>query len=190
MTHSRRFYALAALDFGCRAWSSRRVHDIWMSGLAAALLVGAKSQQSAASFAVGPARGAAAAACKKRAVVTAAVALIAALVSFLPTAALKRHYCHDWSGLNLERAGNEHENPFVGIWGNALLFLMGQFRAALFFPLGAGGGTSMRCLFCRTRLLRRWVANFEDGFHILGELPIEDTTGIGFGISVLVASSF
>src|SRR6267142_3151749 len=32
------------------------------------------------------------------------------------------------------------------------------------------------------------VANFEDGFHILGELPIEDTTGIGFGISVLVAS--
>src|SRR5438552_2163743 len=36
-------YALAAVDFACRAWSSRRVSDLWYSVLAAALLTGAKA---------------------------------------------------------------------------------------------------------------------------------------------------
>jgi len=36
-------YALAAMDFACRAWKSRRVSDLWLSLLGAALLVGAKA---------------------------------------------------------------------------------------------------------------------------------------------------
>src|SRR5207244_8967318 len=36
-------YALAALDFACRAWVSRRPSDLWHSLLAAALLTGAKA---------------------------------------------------------------------------------------------------------------------------------------------------
>jgi hypothetical protein len=36
-------YALAALDFGLRAWGSRRGSDLWLSVLAAALLTGAKA---------------------------------------------------------------------------------------------------------------------------------------------------
>jgi hypothetical protein len=33
------------------------------------------------------------------------------------------------------------------------------------------------------------VANFETGFYTLGELPVEDSAGIGFGISWLLAIS-
>src|SRR5882724_5524606 len=36
-------YALAAVDFACRAWSTRRISDLWHSVLAAALLTGAKA---------------------------------------------------------------------------------------------------------------------------------------------------
>src|SRR5438309_1055628 len=36
-------YALASLDFGCRAWASKRVSDLCHSLLAAALLTGAKA---------------------------------------------------------------------------------------------------------------------------------------------------
>src|SRR5438445_1846344 len=36
-------YALAGLDFACRAWASRRASDLWHSALAAALLTGAKA---------------------------------------------------------------------------------------------------------------------------------------------------
>ncbi len=34
------------------------------------------------------------------------------------------------------------------------------------------------------------VANFEGGFYEIGELPIEDSAGIGFGLSVLLLISF
>jgi len=36
-------YALAAMDFGLRAWESRRASDLWLSFLSAALLTGAKA---------------------------------------------------------------------------------------------------------------------------------------------------
>jgi hypothetical protein len=180
-------YALAAIDFGCRAWSSRRLGDLWMSGLAAALLVGAKASNLPLllpwALLVLPLLPLA----KKKPLLTAGMALIAALVSFLPTAALNIVYCHDWSGLNLERAGMNMKNPIVGIWGNALLFLMSNF-APPFFPL-AGWWNQHALSILPRGIVAPMIANFEDGFQILGEMPIEDTTGIGFGISILVAAS-
>ena len=35
-------FALAAIDFGCRAWASQRVQDLWLSILAMALVTGTK----------------------------------------------------------------------------------------------------------------------------------------------------
>jgi hypothetical protein len=177
-------YALAAIDFGCRAWSSRRVSDLWMSGLAAALLVGAKASNLPLllpwALLVLPLLTLV----KKSPVSTVALVLVAALVSFLPTAILNDFYCHDWSGLNLERAGMNMKNPLVGIWGNGLLFLLGNF-APPFFPLAAWWNQNALSILPHA-IVGPMVANFEQGFHVLGELPIEDTAGIGFGISVLV----
>jgi hypothetical protein len=180
-------YALAAIDFGCRAWSSRRVGDLWMSGLAMALLVGAKASNLPLllpwALLVLPLLPLA----KKRPILTVAVVLVAALVSFLPTAILNIIYCHDWSGLNLERTGMNMKNPIVGIWGNVLLFLVGNL-APPFFPL-AGWWNQNALSVLPHAIVAPMVANFEEGFHKLGELPTEDATGIGFGISVLVAVS-
>jgi hypothetical protein len=180
-------YALAAIDFGCRAWSSRRLGDLWMSGLAAALLVGAKASNLPLllpwALLIIPLLPLV----KKRPVVTSAIGILAALISFLPTAVLNVVYCHDWSGLNLERAGMNMKNPLIGIWGNALLFLMSNF-APPFFPL-AGWWNQNALSILPHAIVAPMVANFEQGFHILGELPTEDATGIGFGISVLVTAS-
>jgi hypothetical protein len=180
-------YALAAIDFGCRAWESRRPGDLWMSGLAAALLVGAKASNLPLllpwALLVFPLLPLA----KQRPVSTIAIGFVAALVSFLPTAILNVVYCHDWSGLNLERAGMGMKNPMVGIWGNAFLFLLGNF-APPFFPLASWWNQNALSILPQA-MVNPLVGNFEQGFHVLGELPIEDTTGIGFGISVLVAVS-
>jgi hypothetical protein len=180
-------YALAAIDFGCRAWSSRRLSDLWMSGLAAALLVGAKASNLPLllpwALVVLPLVPIA----KARPVLTTLMTLVAMLVSFLPTAVLNIIYCHNWSGLNLEHAGMEMKNPVVGIWGNAFLFLLGNF-APPFFPL-AGWWNQNALSILPHAIVTPMVANFEHGFHILGELPTEDWVGIGFGISVLVAAS-
>jgi hypothetical protein len=180
-------YALAAIDFGCRAWASRRLSDLWMSGLAAALLVGAKASNLPLllpwALLVLPLFPLA----KKSPFSTVAIGLSAALVSFLPTAILNVVYCHNWSGLNLEHAGMDMKNPIVGIWGNAFLFLLGNF-APPFFPL-AGWWNQNALSILPHAMVNPMVANFEQGFHVLGELPIEDTTGIGFGISMLVVIS-
>jgi hypothetical protein len=180
-------YALAAVDFGCRAWSSRRLSDLWMSGLAAALLVGAKASNLPLLLPWALLVIPLVPLVRKRPVMTAIVGLVAALISFLPTAILNIVYCHDWSGLDLERAGMNMKNPLVGIWGNAFLFLLSNF-APPFFP-AAGWWNQNGLSILPHAIVAPMVANFEQGFHILGELPTEDATGIGFGISWLVVAS-
>jgi len=113
--------------------------------------------------------------------------LIAALASFLPTAILNIVYCHDWSGLNLERAGMNMKNPFVGIWGNALLFLLYNFLPP-FFPLASWWNQNALTVLPHA-IVAPFVANFEESAHWIGELPTEDWIGIGFGVSVLCAAS-
>jgi hypothetical protein len=178
-------YALAAMDFGCRTWSSRRLGDLWMSGLAAALLVGAKASNLPLLLPWALLAVPLVLLARKRPMLTGAIVLLAMLVSFLPTAILNIIYCHDWSGLNLERAGMNMKNPIVGIWGNVVLFIV-ENLAPPFFPL-AGWWNQNALSILPHAIVAPLVANFEDGFHRLGELPTEDATGIGFGISVLVA---
>jgi hypothetical protein len=180
-------YALAALDFGCRAWVSRRPADLWYSLLAVALLTGAKASNlplllpwAILIFSLLPIL-------RRKPAMTLLVIFLAALVSFLPTAILNVHYLGDWSGLSIERAGMNMKNPVVGVWGNALLLLLNNFVPPL-FPLA--GWWNQHALSALPRfLVAPMAANFEQGFHMLGELPTEDWAGIGFGLSLLLLIS-
>jgi hypothetical protein len=116
------------------------------------------------------------------------VALVAGIVSFVPTAILNIHYLHDWSGLNIEHTGMNMKNPIAGILGNAVLLVTNNF-VPTFFPM-AHWWNEHALSFFPAALVRLMNANFEDGYHVLGEMPTEDWAGIGFGISVLVVISF
>jgi hypothetical protein len=180
-------YALAMLDFGCRAWISRRPADLWHSLLAAALMTGAKASNlplllpwAILIFALLPIL-------RRKLAVTSLVIFLAALVSFLPTAILNVHYLGDWSGLSIERAGMNMKNPVVGVWGNALLLLLNNFVPPLFPPAGWWNQHALSLL--PHFLTAPMMANFEPGFQILPELPTEDWAGIGFGLSLLLLIS-
>jgi hypothetical protein len=180
-------YALAMLDFGCRAWISRRPADLWHSFLAAALMTGAKASNlplllpwAILIFALLPIL-------RRKLAVTSLVIFLAALVSFLPTAILNVHYLGDWSGLSIERAGMNMKNPVVGVWGNALLLLLNNFVPPLFPPAGWWNQNALSLL--PHFLTAPMMANFEPGFQILPELPTEDWAGIGFGLSLLLLIS-
>jgi len=180
-------YALAAADFGLRAWKSRRPSDLWHSLLAAALLTGAKASNlplllpwAILIFPLVPLL-------RRRPAATALMILLAATVSFLPTAILNVHYLGDWSGLSIERAGMNMKNPAVGVWGNALLLLLDNVTPPL-FPM-AGGWNEHALAALPHFLTAPMQANFEPGFLWLGELPTEDWAGIGFGLSALLAIS-
>ncbi len=227
-------YALAAVDFGLRAWTSRRPADLWLSFLSAALLAGAKVSnlplllpwaivvlpllpillgRSAALF---PFRGArtflsatgsrqpppanavptpgtrqrGGQECPRSRVLTYAatfaLVLLCVTVSFLPTAALNTRYCGDWTGLKLERAVTEMKQPIVGLWGNTLLLLKNL--APPFFPAARWWNQSALTLL-PDALVGPMVANFEAGFYALGEMPTEESSGVGFGVSWLLVIS-
>jgi hypothetical protein len=117
------------------------------------------------------------------------VLLIAILISFLPTAILNMHFLHgDWSGLSIEHPGMDMKNPIAGILGNAVLLVTNNF-VPTFFPMAHWWNEHALSHF-PAALARLMNANFEGGYNILGEMPTEDSAGIGFGISMLLAISF
>jgi hypothetical protein len=180
-------YALAAVDFGLRAWTSRRISDLWHSLLAAALLTGAKASNlplllpwAVLIFPLLPLL-------RRKVVATALIVLVAAVVSFLPTAVLNTIYCGDWSGSKLEPAGMTMKNPVVGIWGNAFQILLNNFVPPV-FPMAGWWNQNAPHIFPHT-FVATVEKNFDTGYFWLGELPTEDWAGIGFGISVLLTAA-
>lgn len=177
-------FALAAIAFGLRAWTSRRGADLWYSLIAAALMTGAKATNLPLLlpwviliFPQLPLL-------RKKLTVTALLILVATTVSFLPTAVLNSIHCGDWSGAVLEPAGQTMHRPLIGIVGNTFQILLNNF-APPFFPLAGWWNQHAPELLPRA-FVSAVENNFDTGFFALGELPTEDWTGIGFGISVLL----
>lgn len=180
-------YALAAMDFACRAWTSRRASDLWHSLLAVALLGGAKASNLPLTLPwlvlVVPLWRL----WREKPLGTARVAVLALVVSFLPTVLLNLSHCGNWSGLQLEKPGMSMKNPLVGIWGNGVLLLLNNFCPP-FFPLAKWWNHNALGVLPGP-LVRPLVGNFEEGFQNLWELPTEDWAGIGPGVSLPLLAS-
>jgi len=98
-------YALAAVDLALRAWKSRRPSDLWYSLLAAALLTGAKPSNIPLLLPWALLLLPLVPILLRKPAASIAICVLAAIISFLPSAILNIAYCGDWSGLRLERAG-------------------------------------------------------------------------------------
>ena len=174
-------YALAAIFFAARAWSSRQTTDVWHSILAAALLTGAKPSNlplllpwAILIFSVLPLL-------RRKPVATLLVFGLAALVSFLPMAVLNTQHCGDWSGAKLEPPFMVMKDPWVGLWGNTFQILLVNFTPPV-FPL-AGWWNFHAPLLMPHGVTMAVDRFFDGGFFAIGELPTEDWAGVGFGVS-------
>ena len=127
-------YALAAVDFGLRAWESRRLSDLWLSVLAAGLLTGAKASNLPLLLPWAILMLGFGSALERRPLASAGVLLVTLLVSFLPTAVLNVIYCGDWSGPESGTDGNEHEEPIRRDLGQCLSAAAEQLRASVLSP--------------------------------------------------------
>ncbi len=180
-------YALAAIDFALRAGQSKKISDLAHSILAAALLTGAKASNLPLLLPWAVLMLPLLPVIRKKIIALAPVVLVAGAVSFLPTAILNVRYLGDWSGLSIEAPGMNMKNPFVGIWGNLFVFLLDNFTPPL-FPFA--GWWNAHALSLLPRFLSApFAANFQPDSLSLGELPTEDWTGIGLGLSALLAIS-
>jgi hypothetical protein len=176
-------YALAMIDFGCRAWASRRAEDMWYSLLAAALLIGTKPISLPLllpwMILVVPLVPI----LKRRIFGSALVLLVAAAISFLPLAIMNKHYSGDWLGNSIEPSHLKMHEPLTGILGNSFKLLVDNFVPPLFPQANWWNQHAAQFL------PRSWFDAFESAFFQVGELPTEDWAGIGFGVSVLLVIS-
>ncbi|TAK93734.1 MAG: hypothetical protein EPO07_17735 [Verrucomicrobia bacterium] len=79
------------------------------------------------------------------------------------------------------------KNPLVGVWGNALLLGVNNLCPPVFATASWWNQHSIGLL--PDVMSRPMTANFEQGFQMLWELPTEDWTGVGAGVSVLMIVS-
>lgn len=179
-------YALAASDFALRFRQSKNFSDLAHSILAAALLTGAKGtnlplllpwavllMNSGWSRIPRPLR-------------LLPVVIIAAVISFLPTAILNSIYCRDWSGAVLEPPIMTVKNPLIALTGNTFQLLVENFCPPLFPQAAWWNAHAPQIL---PHALKTVAEHFDDGFFELGELPTEDSAGVGFGLCILLLAS-
>jgi hypothetical protein len=180
-------YALAAFDFALRARVSGRVSDLWYSIVAAALLTGAKAGNLPLLLPWGLIVLTLVPLAKRQTPVTLMVLAVAALISFLPIAVLNEIYCHDWTGAKIEQANMVAKSPWIAILGNAYQLLQNNFAPPI-LPV-AGWWNAHAPSILPHFFVTATAANFTSGYLVVGELPTEDWTGIGFGLSVLLLVS-
>ena len=180
-------YALAAMCFAAQAWVSRRPADVWHSILAAALLVGAKPGNlplllpwAILGFALFPLLW-------RKPVASALVILLAALVSFLPTALLNWHYCGEWTGAKLEPAYCIMKYPLLGLYGNSIQLLLNNFVPPI-FPL-AGWWNAHVESFMPGHLVAAAHQYFDIGLFNLPDIATDDYAGVGPGVCLLLVVS-
>src|SRR6267378_6721550 len=124
--------ALAAIDFSCRAWASRRHQDLWFSLLAVALMTGSKATSMplllpwlVLVFGLLPLL-------RKNWLATLPVMALAITTSFFPLALMNKLHCGDWLGTSIEPAHFEIHQPLIGIAGNAFQLLLANFVPPVF----------------------------------------------------------
>ncbi len=183
------FYALAAVSFALRARSGRSPNDFWISILAAGLLSSGKTSNLPLLLpwliAIAPAWRTA----LQRPLITVGICLVAAGSSFLPIAAINTKHVGDWTGLAAEGLQLTRGEPAVRVANNTVLQVIQNFVPPI-FPMAEAWNRSVVKII-PADFAKRTAADFEPAGAQwqLGEMQVEETAGLGFGISVLLAVS-
>jgi hypothetical protein len=174
-------YLLASIHYALRAARTWRIDHLWLSVLSAALLTGTKASNIPLLLPCLLATIPALPLLRKRIVTSAAIGLVALLVSFVPIAALNRTFSGEWTG---DVSGHmQIRNPFVGLLGNGLQ-LAAQSLQPPIFPLAR---QVQRQLMDQlpTAMLSALERDFPRFAPDLGELPQEEAAGLGIGLTML-----
>jgi hypothetical protein len=184
-------FAMAAIELALRARESGKVSQLWFSMLAVGLMTASKTFNlvllPAWFVAVFPSIRL----LSQRWLSSGFIALLAACVSFLPTAILNFRFCGDWSGQAAEQAAAIGTGePILHIIVNALLLLLHNFAPTL-FPF-ADAWNQMMDRVISPSLATRLAHHFEPAGarFLLGEMQIEEMAGLGMGLSLLLFATF
>jgi hypothetical protein len=180
-------YLLASLYFAWGARKHRRTADAWWSLIAVALLSATKTSNLPAVLPCVVALIPAIRLIKRAPAATAAVLLVAALCSAGPILFLNWRHTGDITGSPGDPGRLKVHNPVAGVGGNTLEMLSTNLQPPVVPWAGKWNSTAERHIPAAVaRMLDRDFPRFS--LHV-GELPQEESAGIGLGISVMAAVS-
>lgn len=179
-------FCLIAIHYGFRARRSGRVEDVWLVGLAAAVMTGMKFSNLPLGLpclvAVAPALHH----LRQRWAVGVAMAALALVVSFVPTALMNQKYAGGWTGDPQNRSKLELKSPVAGLIGNSVLVAQ-QLLMPPFLP-NPGKIDSWMKQNLPEPLKRCVREDFPRFFKkTLNELPQEEAASLGIAVSCLLA---
>jgi hypothetical protein len=178
-------FVLASIDLALRARAGGDHRCLWLSLLAAALATSSKASNLPLLLPWFLAAWPALRVLKRRIFSTAAVCAVAALSSFLPSAALNVRYCGDWTGLAAERAMFNRNHPLAGILMHGIILTVENLVPPVCPHAHSVSDASYQLVPASIRARLR--GNFEgDGHFVLGEMQTEEDAGLGVGICVML----
>ena len=183
------FYVLAAMSFALRARKGAAPRDFWISVLAAGLLSSGKTSNLPLllpwAIAIMPAWKIA----LRQPIATIAVCLVALGSSFVPIAIINARHLGDWTGLSAEGLQLTKGEPVIRVANNTVLLTI-QNLVPPIFPMADAWNREV-VKFIPDYFAEKIAKDFEPAgaFWRLGEMEIEETAGIGFGITALLIIS-
>lgn len=178
-------FCLASVHFGLRARHSGKVSDIWLAGLAAALMTGTKLSNLPLLLPCLVAVWPALAGLRKRWIGSSAVAAIALLISAVPIMGLNQAKTGSWTGDPKNLYQIQTKSPGAAFLGNSLLLLQQSFMP----PVLPNARKVSELL--DEKLPAAWRQILKDGFPRYGtgslnDLPQEESAGLGLGITLVL----
>jgi hypothetical protein len=175
-------YALAAIDYSLRAVRTQRVNYLLLAVLSAALLTGAKASNIPLVLCALLVSIPAWRLLRRNIPLSFTIGVVALLVSFAPIAVANKTFAGDWTG---DPSNNlQARNPAIGVLGNTLELVDQSLQPPL-LPYARQ---------IQSRLYDVMPTRLSDALHngfpkfawALGELPQEETAGLGLGITLLI----
>jgi len=181
-------FCLMSVHCGLRARRSGRVSDIWLAGLAAALMTGAKLSNMPLLLPCFVAVWPALAQLRKNLAGSMAVAGLAVLISAAPTVVLNQTHTGSWNGDPQHLTQIHVKSPGAALLGNSLLLLQQSFMPPV---LPAAQKTSD---WLDQQMPASWRHLLKAGFprysgNRLNELPQEESAALGLGITLLLLTA-
>lgn len=180
--------SMVALDHGFRAAREKKAVPAWVAILAAALATAGKGFNLLLGLPLALAMLPAVPVLLRRPLGTIAVSAVALLVSLVPTSILNHQYCGDWQGLTAEPVKLGEGGPLLHLVVNGVLLTIHHLNPTVSPFAGAWGGWVDRTM------PDDWAATLERSFEPsaaglrVSELPMEESSGLGFGIALLLLS--
>ena len=181
-------FCLISVHYGLRACRSGLVEEVWLAGLAAAIMTGIKSSNLPLLLPCLVAAGPALTHLRRRWATGILMAVIALVISVIPTAGLNQKYTGSWTGDPDNLCQVQIQDPIAAFLGNSLL-LGEQLLMPSFLP-----GAHKADAWLNQHLPDAWKRELEKGFprysmNHLNELPQEEGASLGIGITLLLLAA-